>query len=132
MPTAKGIINIDFDVSINPGKKYWIVIEDTNADKNNYHRFKYTTNINDNQLYINNEPDGNISLSFSIDGTSSLLEYYELPTTLEIYNNDFKIHQNFYRYNIKTSSNVYLKNFTSKTGYRYGYELPEEDEEDED
>ena len=49
-----------------------------------------------------------------------LSEFYELPTSLDLNSSvDFKLHQNFYRYNTNSSNNAQLSNYIIKTGYEY-------------
>ena len=146
MPTAKGIINIDFDVSINPGKKYWIVIEDTNADKNNYHRFNYSSELIGTLIYGKHVTD-KASLCFALYSSVEVQSYYDLPidwtiastidyddgtetdsslTTYESISKEdkkndasmeYKMTNMFYRYNIKKSSNISLSNLIIRNGY---------------
>lgn len=79
MPNKKEIINIDFDINeLNEGRVYWIVIEDTNANENNYHRFNYNSNKNIGTLMIDNKVITKQSLCFSIDYPYKT-PYYDLP-----------------------------------------------------
>ena len=151
VPFGQETMLIDIDIEdIVPGEQYWLILEDENADKYNYHRFKYnsndkikTANINEEELTTNmwnintllitkekvttNHPD--ISLSMNIYTGYILSEFYDLPTSLDLnYSTEFKIHQNFYRYNANTINNAHLSNYIIKTGYEYQDEVKNESE----
>ena len=126
MPTIKNIVDIDFYVdALDDGSQYWLVLEDSHANNDNYHRFRFNIDNNVGSLLINNNYDDNMSLSFNIDSSSDKAEYQELPTTWQLdtdINSDFKLYNSLYRYNIQPSSNVYLKNLLIKSGYTYSGE----------
>ena len=128
--------------SLDIGEQYWIVLEDYEANENNYHRFRYNNNIEIGNLIY--EKDGveirdyNMALSFAIDTGYNTAEYQSLPITWSVnndINSDFKIHNSLYRYNAQSTSNVQLKNLSVKSGYTYSddeYEIIEDDEVIED
>lgn len=152
MPTVKGIINVDFDVNVNPNKKYWIVIEDVNADNNNYHRFNYSQESVGTLMYEAKTTDKQ-SLCFTLYSANEIQSYYDLPTEWTItpinnYNDEtdtdaqattytsvdnneknnnasmeYKMTNMFYRYNTKDSSNISLSNMIIKNGYYYQDEV---------
>lgn len=79
MPSGKTIVNIDFDVSdITPNATYWITIEDSNADLNNYHRFNFNDNVI-GTLIKNQSVTNKESLAFSIDSSDDKQSYHDLP-----------------------------------------------------
>jgi len=85
MPNKKEVINIDFDVNeLNIEKRYWIVLEDLNANETNYHRFNYNTNKIGTLIKENKVTDAQ-SLCFSIE-TPLKVPYYNLPIMWTISN----------------------------------------------
>ena len=158
MPSSKGVINIDFDVdNIATNQIYWIVIEDLNADKNNYHRFKLNGNpmgtLIKDKTVTNKE-----SLCFSVYSSDNKQSYYSLPQewtiipsideddeeesnpTIYDEQNDipkgnsmeYKMTNTFYRYNTNQNSNIYLSNIIIKNGYYYEDEVEENASENKD
>ena len=124
MPNANQILNVDLDIiDLDVNAKYWIVLEDVSADTNNYHRFKYNSNIDVGELiHYNNGMiyDNNRVLSFSIDKIDSRKSYWTLPTTWRLDSSvydGYKIYNHFYRYNVQDESNVSLSNLRIKNGY---------------
>ena len=124
MPNKKGIITINTNLNNIEKGKYWLKIIDHNADKNNYHRFYYNTNLSVGNLIIS---DGNIDernedivLSFSISTNASIRQYMTVPTTLNLNDiSDFRTSLSLYRYNTKSINNIYLSNINIQTGYEY-------------
>lgn len=121
LPFARGNITIDInldDLKIN--EQYWIKLIDNTANENNYHKFYHNTNLTVGNLMINDYKNENNVLSFSVNGSTTLQEYYNLPASINADDIDnFKNSQVFYRYNTKTSSNVTLSNFEVQNGYTY-------------
>ena len=158
MPSSKGVINIDFDVdNIATNQTYWIVIEDLNADKNNYHRFKLNGNpmgtLIKDKTVTNKE-----SLCFSVYSSDNKQSYYSLPqewtiipsideddeedSNPTVYDEqddipkgnsmEYKMTNTFYRYNTNQNSNIYLSNIIIKNGYYYEDEVEENASENKD
>ena len=136
MPFAKETVTVDINVEdINPGEQYWLVLKDDKADKHNYHRFTYSTKTNksiqttsqmqnigvllitkDGQTTVHRQA----SLSMNVLTGFILSEFYSLPVTLDLDSStNFKLHQNFYRYNTNSINNAHLTDYTIKTGYEY-------------
>lgn len=120
------IININFNIyDLTVDKQYWIVIEDTSANENNYHRFKYNNNTKIGNLihYTNGTYtyDSNNVLSFSIDSIDNQQSksYWQLPATWTLNIDTYKIQNILYRYNVLDESNVTLSNFNIKSGYYF-------------
>ena len=122
------MINIDIDAyGLNSGHKYWFVIEDKNANKNNYHQFKYNNNAIGQLIREENGKDvydTNAVLSFSISDSITINNVYNLPTFWSIPSDDdeleydsYQMHMNFYRYNIQENSNVSFSNLHINSGY---------------
>lgn len=136
------VLNVDLDVTnLYPNTQYWIIVEDVNANKNNYHRFGYNYNPEKNNLigefitYQNKRyTHQNCVLSFKIERSKKHKVYHQLPTTW-VFNTEqtknqsstenldleefsgYTIHNNFYRYNIQEGNNISLSNLNIKTGY---------------
>lgn len=127
---ASNIIEINFNINnLTYNDKYWLVIEDTNANSNNYHQFAYNKNIFNKQLIRyedNNEIyDTNYSLSFSINTNINILNTYNLPINWSV-NNDteeseydsYRMYMNLYRYNIQSYSNISVSDLKINHGYK--------------
>ena len=81
MPLSKGHINVDFNVdNIKPNSTYWIVLEDSNADNNNYHRFNYNTYQDIGTLIYNTTVSDKDSICFCIYSANDKQSYYNFPT----------------------------------------------------
>ncbi|MBO5476303.1 MAG: hypothetical protein J6A15_00930 [Clostridia bacterium] len=126
--TLSKMINIDINAyGLNSGHKYWFVIEDKNANKNNYHQFKYNNNAIGQLIREENGKDvydTNAVLSFSISDSITINNVYNLPTFWSIPSDDdeleydsYQMHMNFYRYNIQENSNVSFSNLHINSGY---------------
>lgn len=123
------------------GEQYWIVLEDDESNENNYHRFRYNNNIEVGNLIYEMDgvpvKDENMALSFAIDTGYNIAEYQSLPISWSVnneINSDFKIHNELYRYNAQSTSNVQIRNLSIKSGYTYNddtYEIVEEEDDDE-
>ena len=140
MPNNESVINIDFDVNgLNQNEKYWIVIEDTNANENNYHRFNYNSN-SIGTLIIGDNTTTKQALSFAIYSSIEKQSYYKMPVEWTVsvpiqeteYESDenekytdieYKINNTLYRYNTNKENNVYLSNIIIKNGHYYKDEV---------
>ena len=117
------VLNIDLNVeNLQSHTDYWIVLEDTSADKNNHHRFYYNNNNSIGQLITYTDKNikyENCVLRFGIDKIKRDRTFYKLPKTWYFYDefDGYKIHNTLYRYNIQDNSNVLLSNFMIKHGY---------------
>lgn len=137
MPLTLDNIRISVDLDDISTSQYWFKLIDHNANENNYHRFNHNTHINKGNLIICDNPnnvkrDQNVVLSFNINSDNDIKTFYTLPTTLDIGDAiDFKTYHNLYRYNIKSTNNVYLRNYKMEIGYVY-YEESESLEDVED
>ena len=130
-------INLDTnDLVVN--QKYWFVIEDIHANKNNYHQFKYNDNTEVGQLiqYENDKAiyDTNSVLSFDIYNNKDIKDFYDLPTFWSIDINEenddkygiyktleydsYKMFVTFYRYNIQNNSNISASDLHIINGYK--------------
>lgn len=102
MPVTNQTLNIDFDIdNIKQRHKYWLVLEDNNADEYNYYKFKFNNNKNninddnvitasyDNLIY-NNKEDSSKTLSFGFDSPLHEYNYYNLPFICEIDKGDIE------------------------------------------
>lgn len=118
-------IKISVDLDDISTSQYWFKIIDHNADKYNYHRFNHNTNVNVGNLIIRNDEndekrDQNIVLSFNISSDNSIQTFYRLPNTLDMNEDiEFKTYHSLYRYNVKSTNNVYLRNYKMEIGYVY-------------
>jgi len=126
LPTVMKDIDIDFHITgLNTEEQYWIMIEDDSADENNYHKFRHNSHKELGMLYI--QKDGvstlydHIALSMAIGNGYDMSEFFEYPHTCELDNNNktFKLYDSFYRFDVQTSSNVYLNNLLIKSGYKH-------------
>lgn len=123
----KEVINVNLDAyNLNTNTKYWLVITDMSANNNNYHRFKYNNNPDNNPLvgecltYNKHYTYQERVLSFQIGRIKRHKTFYKLPAKW-IFNKEddegYKIHYILYRYNIQEGNNVSLSNFSIKNGY---------------
>jgi hypothetical protein len=99
MPVNNQVLNIDFNVDkIKQKHKYWLVLEDNNANEYNYYKFKFNNNKYikddneniviscDNFIYSNKE-DASKTLSFGFDSPLHQYNYYDLPFVCDINKN---------------------------------------------
>lgn len=133
------VLNIEFNVyDLIMGEQYWIILEDTSADENNYHRFRYNNNtlinitnndevkeINLHLIHYTNKTsthDTNSVLSFAINRADSLDYYWSLPATWHLDSikyEGYKLKNTLYRYNVNDNNNAILSNFKMKSGYYF-------------
>jgi len=125
-PNVSSIFSFDFYIDkINVGEKYWIIIEDDNADRYNHHNFKYNLNSDVGNLIITEENNfstkyENMALSFAIESSYNISEYHDLPVTWELdtdIDSDFKLYNALYRFNTTSLSNVFIKDLLIRSGY---------------
>lgn len=129
-------INVYMD-DLDTNKKYWLVLEDINADENNYHKFAHNQNKEIGTMLIKQNDAitkyDHMVLSFAIENGYDIREFLEYPHTFEIdndVNNDFRLYDSLFRFDGQVNSNVYLNNLFIKSGYKI--EEPFDDAEDEE
>jgi hypothetical protein len=136
LPNIMKDIEIDFHITnLDNDEKYWIVIEDKNADEYNYHKLRHNSNRKIGKLYIEDKKTSTVydymALSFAVQNGHEVEEFIDYPHTCELdttINTDFKLYNAFYRFDTQKNSNVYLSNLTIRNGYR----VYEDDDKDPD
>ena len=122
MPNTDADIAIDFDTKNLKENKYWIVIQDNNANENNYHKFAHnakktgTLIIEDNKRkYI----DDSHKLQFEVNAYHNIQTYNDVPSSWGMsYDEElpYKITSTLYRYNTNSYNNVSISNLIIKNG----------------